>query len=142
MAFLLFVPRYWRAWNIALAAPETGQWQSAIPELEEIHRRGYQTDESRFWLACAYGKVSRWQDAVAQLSAIERPLSNARWEGLRYYNHAVYLARMGNKDFATRVLEESRDRWPAATTAELAALLESLAVSSDQPLGLPEPIVH
>ena len=105
--------RFGTRWEAAKDAMEEGRWDLVVERLEEAHGIGMSTDDSRYLLGTAYGKLGRLDECLQELGQIWGPLENARWEAHRQYVYAIALARLERleecREFLGRIDES---RWP------------------------------
>jgi lipoprotein NlpI len=82
--------------------------------MENIHRRGIRTSTSRHWLGLALLQLHRWDEAVEEYEAIEKPVRDPASNSWRLLNHSIALYEVGRKRECAELLRSSID----ATWAE------------------------
>lgn len=92
-------------WAAAVDARKAEDWQSVVRHCEAVQRY-WETDENRFLLGSAYGKIERFDEAVDQLRRIVKPLADEKCEQERWLNLAVSLWHLGRVDEALAILPE------------------------------------
>jgi tetratricopeptide (TPR) repeat protein len=90
------------------------EWEQAAQILEEIHRRGLGTSWSHHYLGLALLQLHRWDEAVEEYEAIERPVRDPASNSWRLLNHSIALYEVGRKRECAELLRSSID----ATWAE------------------------
>lgn len=100
----------WRA----LTDLRNKDWIALASRTRRLHKVGFTTRTTRYWLAVSYANLNQWGDAIDVFENMSRPLPTAADEAARYCAHVWALANVGRIEEASELLIHAiRADWPA-----------------------------
>ena len=100
----------WRA----LTDLRNKDWIALASRTRRLHKVGFTTRTTRYWLAIAYSNLNQWGEAIDVFEDMSRPLETVADDAARYCAHVWALANVGRIDEASELLIHSiQEDWPA-----------------------------
>jgi hypothetical protein len=99
----------WRA----LSDLRNNDWISLASRTRRLHKLGFTTRTTRYWLAISYSNLNQWVDAVELFETMSRPLESVADDAARYCAHVWALANLGRVEEASELLIHTiQEDWP------------------------------
>jgi tetratricopeptide (TPR) repeat protein len=99
----------WRA----MSDLQDRDWISLAARTRRLHKVGFKTRNTRYWLAIAYSNLNQWAQAVQVFEKMSRPLESVADDAARYCAHVWALKNLGRTEEASELLMHSmNDDWP------------------------------
>ncbi len=131
----------WRA----LTDLKSEDWISLATRTRRLHRVGFTTRTTRYWLATSYTKLSQWSEAVEEFECMSRPLDTAADDAARYCAHVFALSKLGRVDEARELLTHAiQDDWPDERRSWAGRFLDAnrAPIYTELPVGLESTLLH
>lgn len=99
----------WRA----LSDMQKKDWISLAARTRRLHKVGFKTHTTRYWLAISYSNLNQWGDAVEVFEKMSRPLETVADDAARYCAHVWALQKLGRVEEASELLLHAlQEDWP------------------------------
>jgi len=99
----------WRA----LTDMQKKDWISLAARARRLHRVGFKTRTTRYWLAISYSNLNQWGEAVEVFEEMSRPLETVADDAARYCAHVWALQKLGRIEEASELLIHAlQEDWP------------------------------
>ena len=94
----------WRA----LTDLQEKDWISLACRTRRLHKVGFKTRTTRYWLAISYSNLNQWGKAVEVFEKMSRPLETVADDVARYCAHVWALANLGRVEEASELPARQR----------------------------------
>ena len=131
----------WRA----LSHLAKNDWISLATRTRALHRVGFMTRTTRYWLATSYTKLSLWNEAVAEFECMSRALDTPADDAARYCAHVFALSKLGRVDEARELLTHAiQDDWPEERRSWAGKFIEANTspIYAELPVALESTLLH
>ncbi len=126
-AALLNLPMLVRTFSRLSDATSAQDWPRIVDLIEPLHEKGFDSDDSRYRLACAYAMLGRWNEAIPEFESIWSQLPKPKDEARRLFNYALALTLKDRRDEAAGVLESCAGfEWPPHLGGKVQQLADHL----------------